>query len=49
MAKKDLKEEKMLRESRVYRALKFTDAELEEIGKVVLSPFLREWLYLEKQ
>lgn len=36
------------RDNRVYRTLKFTDAELEEIEKVVSSPFLREWLYLGK-
>ncbi len=36
------------RENRVYRTLKFTDAELEEIEKVVSSSFLREWLYLGK-
>lgn len=36
------------RDNRVYRTLKFTDAEMEEIEKVVSSPFLREWLYLGK-
>ena len=36
------------RENRVYRTLEFTDAEQEEIEKVVSSPFLREWLYLGK-
>lgn len=36
------------RQNKVYRTLDFTEEELEEIEKVVSSPFLREWLYLGK-